>query len=72
MLATLPLEQMSMTEKISTMEFLWDDICHNSKNYPSPVWHGEILKQREEMLKNGEVFFEDWDKVKKELWNELV
>ena len=72
MLATLPLKQMSMTEKISTMEILWDDICHNSENYPSPAWHGEILKHREEMLKNGEAVFEDWDEVKKELWNELA
>ena len=72
MLATLPLEKMSMAEKISTMEVLWDDICRDSDNYPSPEWHGEILKQREQMIKNGEASFEDWEKVKKELWNELI
>ena len=72
MLATLPLEKMSMAEKISTMEVLWDDICRDSDNYPSPEWHGEILKQREQMIKNGEASFEDWEKVKKELWNELT
>ena len=72
MLATLPLEKMSMAEKISTMEVLWNDICRNSDNYPSPEWHGKILNQREQMIKNGEASFEDWEKVKKELWNELI
>jgi len=57
MLATLPLEKMSMAEKISTMEVLWDNICRDSDNYPSPEWHGEILKKREQMIKNGEASF---------------
>ena len=72
MSATLPLEKMTMPEKISTMEILWEDITRNSENYPSPAWHGKILKQREQMLKNGEAKLEDWESVKKELWNELI
>ena len=72
MLATLPLEKMTMPEKISTMEILWENITQNSQHYPSPAWHGEILKQRENMVKNGEATFEDWELVKKELWNELI
>ena len=72
MLATLPLEKMSMTDKISTMEMLWDDISHNAKDYPSPEWHGDVLKQREEMIATGKAKFEDWEKVKKELWNDLT
>ena len=72
MLATLPLEQMTMSEKISTMEILWEDITHDSQHYPSPAWHEDILKQREDMLKNGKAVFEDWEDVKKELWNELI
>jgi len=72
MSTTLQLEKMTMLEKISAMELLWDDITRDSKKYPSPNWHKEILRQREEMLKNGEAVFEDWEKVKKELWNELT
>jgi len=68
----LELEKMSMSEKISMMECLWDDICRNAKEYPSPEWHGEVLKQREKMIRSGAATFEDWEKVKKELWNELT
>ena len=72
MLATLPLDKMTMSEKISTMEVLWENITQDSQNYPSPPWHGEILKHRENMLKSGEAVFEDWELVKKELWDELI
>ncbi len=72
MLATLPLEKMNMSDKISTMEVLWEDICRNSREYESPAWHGDILKKREEMIKKGYADFEDWENVKKELWNELT
>ncbi len=72
MLTTLSLEKMSITEKISAMELLWDDICHNAKDFQSPQWHGELLAKREEMMKNGEAKSENWDDVKQELWNELT
>ncbi len=72
MVAPLPLEKMTMSEKISTMEILWENITQDSQCYPSPAWHEEILKERENMLKNGEAAFEDWETVKKELWNELI
>jgi len=72
MTATLPLEKMTMSEKISTMELLWENITQDSSDYPSPAWHGAVLKHREEMLKKGDAVFEDWELVKKELWNELA
>jgi hypothetical protein len=72
MLATLPLDKMTMSEKISIMEVLWENITQDSQNYPSPPWHEEILKHRENMLKSGEAVFEDWELVKKELWDELI
>jgi len=72
MSVALPLDKMTMMEKISTMELLWDDIMRDSKNYPSPMWHEEVLRQREDMLNKGEAIFEDWEKVKKELWHELT
>ena len=68
MIATLPLERMSVSEKLSTMELLWDDICRNTPDFTSPSWHGELLKEREEKLKQGEDEFIDWDAAKKNIW----
>ncbi|MEA3240772.1 MAG: addiction module protein [Pseudomonadota bacterium] len=72
MIVSLPLEEMSIVDKISTMEILWDDICRNSPDYPSPAWHGEILQEREENICQGKDKFEDWEEVKKEIWNSVT
>ena len=72
MTTALPLNKMTMSDKISAMELLWDDIIHHSPDFPSPSWHGEILKEREKLIKKGEATFEDWREVKQELWNELT
>lgn len=71
MIATLPLKEMTMEDKISTMEVLWDDICRNSPDYASPDWHGDILKEREKNLQSGKDKFEDWEDVKREIWDSV-
>ena len=71
MIATLPLDKMTIPDKISTMEVLWDDICRNAPDFASPAWHGEILKDREERLERGEDEFEDWEKAKKDIWKSV-
>jgi hypothetical protein len=49
------------------MEILWDDFYRNASKLESPAWHGNILQQREEQLKQGKNSFEDWEQVKKEI-----
>lgn len=71
MIATLPLKEMSLEDKISTMEVLWDDICRTSSDFPSPDWHGDILREREQNLKDGKDEFEDWEDVKREIWDSV-
>jgi hypothetical protein len=71
MIATLPLEEMTIPDKISTMEILWDDICRNVTEFTSPAWHGDILKSREDSLKQGNDEFEDWEKAKKDIWKSV-
>ena len=64
---TLPLEQMSIEEKIQTMEIIWNDLCKRAGSISSPSWHKSILKEREEHIKKGEDEFIDWDKAKKNI-----
>lgn len=71
MIVTLPLHEMSIEDKISTMEILWEDISKNSSNYPSPDWHEDILKAREKNLQQGKDEFEDWEDVKREIWDSV-
>ena len=72
MIVTLPLETMTIEDKISTMEILWEDISKTPENYQSPDWHQNILKEREKNIANGTDSFEDWDDVKKEIWNSVT
>ncbi len=72
MISKTVLEGMTLVDKISVMELLWDDICRSAGNFPSPEWHGELLRAREEQLENGQDKFEDWDNTKKDLWDSLT
>ncbi len=67
----LPLEKMSIEEKIRTMEAIWDDLCRKADSIPSPSWHEEVLNEREEKVKKGEEEFIDWNKAKKNIRNKI-
>lgn len=64
---SLPLDKMSIEEKIQTMETLWDDLCKKENNLSSPTWHKQILQEREKQIKKGSDAFEDWEKAKKHI-----
>jgi hypothetical protein len=63
----LNVQKMTITEKLQTMEMLWDDLCRNASELESPAWHGKILQHREEQLKQGKDSFEDWEQAKKDI-----
>lgn len=49
----LPLDKMTVAEKLEIIERIMDDFSRNAENIPSPAWHEDVLRQREEDLKNG-------------------
>ncbi|MBD3375184.1 addiction module antitoxin RelB [candidate division KSB1 bacterium] len=65
----LPLEKMSIEEKIQAMESLWEDLCINADSLTSPEWHRDILEEREKTIMNGDDEFIDWEKAKKDIRN---
>lgn len=67
MQVTLPLEEMSTEEKIQVMESIWDALCKKADSLSSPAWHKDILQEREEMLKNGDDEFVDWEQAQKDI-----
>ena len=64
---TLPLEQMTIAEKMRTMENIWDDLCKKADGLPSPAWHKQVLKEREDRIKSGVSKFVDWEDAKKNI-----
>lgn len=65
---SLELNKMTNKDKLKTMEVLWDDICRNIPDFSSPAWHENILKEREQKLREGKDKFIDWDQAKKDIW----
>ena len=49
----LPLDQMTVVEKLEVIDRIMEDFSRNAAAMPSPAWHGEELKRREKALKNG-------------------
>lgn len=56
----VPLQNMSIEEKLQTMELLWDDLRANAGEALSPAWHGDELARREAALQRGDDLAEDW------------
>ena len=67
MIASLPLKKMSIHDKISTMECIWDDLCRNAGDITSPEWHKDILDDREKSLKSRTDSFVDWEDAKRKI-----
>lgn len=63
----LPLEKMSIAEKIQAMEAIWNDLCKKADGVSSPGWHEEVLESREKDIKSGGDGFVDWNKARKNI-----
>lgn len=61
---TAQLDQLSTAEKISTLEYLWDELCRHADEVASPAWHGEVLERRELSVAEGRATHRDWESEK--------
>lgn len=61
-MTSLSIKNMSIEQKLSTMELIWDDLCHNDQ-VSSPDWHLDVLKTRE---KNKETSI-NWSTAKQQI-----
>ena len=60
----LPLNEMSVEEKLQTMEALWESLSVNPDAVESPAWHEEELRERERKIASGEAKFINWQEAK--------
>lgn len=67
----LPLNEMSVEEKLQAMEMLWEDLSRRPEDVPSPEWHDTVLREREAALDRGQEEVEDWESAKRRIRNEL-
>lgn len=63
----LPLDKMTVAEKLRAMEMLWADLSRNEAQIESPAWHKKILKQRLAKIESGKGEFLTLGQLKKRL-----
>lgn len=60
----LPLNEMSVTEKLKVFEALWEDLASSPETLVSPDWHEAVLEQRQRKIDSGESRFTDLQELK--------
>ncbi|MEQ8211768.1 MAG: addiction module protein [Lacipirellulaceae bacterium] len=63
----LPLDSMSVADKLATIETIWASLCQKPSDVESPAWHEEVLKERKRRLESGEATLSPWQEVKQRL-----
>jgi putative addiction module component (TIGR02574 family) len=58
------LKQMSVNERIYLMEQLWASFQYDDHKIDSPTWHKEILSDRKERYKKGQLKLFSLDELK--------
>jgi hypothetical protein len=58
---------MTTAEKIHVLEEIWDNLCQTPEDVPSPGWHEQVLRDREERVREGSASFTDWPQAKREI-----
>jgi putative addiction module component (TIGR02574 family) len=61
---SLPIDRMTIEEKLMAMEALWDNLCRNEAQIPVEDWHKELLDERQRQIDSGEARFVDWETAK--------
>jgi hypothetical protein len=68
---SIPLEQMSVEEKLQAIEEIWADLAYTPESIPSPSWHADVLRAREKRISEGTSHFLDIDEAKKAVREQL-
>ena len=64
----LPLNEMTIAEKLRLMETLWDDLSRHDDEVEPPAWHLEVLRERQRQVTAGEAVYSDWEEAKERLF----
>ena len=65
MSTVLEMDKLTRTDKLRAMEELWEDLTRLGDEYPSPEWHGDVLRKREEAVRDGKDEFIPWEDAKR-------
>ena len=63
----IPLDKMTTPEKLRALEDIWTDLQQTPAEVPSPGWHADVLRARENRVREGSSHFGDWPEAKRRI-----
>lgn len=63
----IPLETLSVAEKVQLLESVWQSLCAHPCDVKSPAWHREVLDERRRRLEDGRATISAWADAKARL-----
>lgn len=63
----IPLDKMTIQDKLRALEEIWEDLRHTPEDVPSPSWHADVLRAREDRVREGKSKFGDWPDAKRRI-----
>ncbi len=69
-MVTLAIDEMTIEEKLQTMEALWADLCRHQEALPVHRWQTDILDERQRLVEEGKAHFMEWEQAKIDISNE--
>jgi putative addiction module component (TIGR02574 family) len=64
---SVPLDKMTVEEKLQLMEAIWEDLSRDEESVESPEWHRVALEERRQKEARGETSYIPWEQAKEEL-----
>lgn len=61
----LPLDRMTIEQKLQALEELTVDLHRNEALIPTPDWHLAVLREREQLVREGKAEYVDLEAFKK-------
>jgi putative addiction module component (TIGR02574 family) len=62
--AVLPLDKMTVEEKLKALEELWQALSTHENQVPVPDWHKQVLDQRQREIDSGKGKFISLEEMK--------
>ena len=63
----LPLDKMTIEQKLQALEELTIDLHRRGALEETPAWHLDILREREQLVKEGKAHYIPWETAKKQI-----
>ena len=64
---SLQLDNMTVLEKLRTIEEIWENLTQSTDSIPSPAWHNDVLLARAGRVAEDSSHFSDWSSAKDQI-----